>query len=334
MEHLNPLHYPPTHATHLNNMKSLLPSLLNPLLISRLHLLQLSTLQIINHAMDPHAPLLHRLLHNAIPPQLTDPILNILLNQQAHPLPLTHTAQLLRQLHPQRPKRQQPRIQHPQTAVPQRSAHTSTARMATKDDLLDLQMADGILDDSLGAEVGRVEDIGDIAVDEDVTGLEAEDGGFRDAGVGAADPEDFGRLALGEFGQQVGFGAVGLFGPVFVGFEAVGEVVWKRRRRREISWVCWGRVEDLGEERGKRTLGGHGGCFSSSRGGAIDSNSSSLEGGVSVQLPCEYPHERQAVTLLYSMKSDNIGAAGKSKHLKLDPLVERVPQRASRWWAM
>lgn len=67
--------------------------------------------------------------------------------------------------------------------------------MPAHDDVLHFQIADRVLDHGLAVQVGRGEDVGDVAVDEDVAGLEAEHGGFGDAGVGAADPEDLGVLA-------------------------------------------------------------------------------------------------------------------------------------------
>jgi len=85
--------------------------------------------------------------------------------------------------------------------------------------MLDLEVDDGVLDDGEGGQVGGCQDVCDVAMDEDIAGLEAEDGCFGDAGVGAADPEDFGRLAFGEGGEEVGvfFGDGG--GPGFVGLE-------------------------------------------------------------------------------------------------------------------
>ncbi len=78
------------------------------------------------------------------------------------------------------------------------------------------QKRDRVRDDGLRVQVRRGQDVGDVAVDEDVARLEAEDGGFGDAGVGAADPEDLGGLALGEGGEEVGFGLGEGLGPFFV----------------------------------------------------------------------------------------------------------------------
>ena len=47
-------------------------------------------------------------------------------------------------------------------------------------------MDDGVFDDGEDVEVGRCDDVGDVAVDEDFTGLEAEECGFGDTRVGAA----------------------------------------------------------------------------------------------------------------------------------------------------
>jgi hypothetical protein len=58
-----------------------------------------------------------------------------------------------------------------------------------ENDVLDFEVGDGVLDDGRGVDVGWGDDVGDVAVDEDVAGLEAEDGGFGAARVGAAEPD-------------------------------------------------------------------------------------------------------------------------------------------------
>lgn len=86
-------------------------------------------------------------------------------------------------------------------------------------------MHDGIADDAEGTEVARMQDVGNVAVDEDVARLEAADGGFGDAGVGAADPENLGALALGEGGEEVGLFGGGFLGPGLVLGEGAGDGV-------------------------------------------------------------------------------------------------------------
>ena len=97
--------------------------------------------------------------------------------------------------------------------------------MSAHDDVHDFEMRDGIGDDALAVDVGRGQDVGDVAVDEDVAGFEAEDGGFRDAGVGAADPEDLRLLAGSEGGEEVGLVVGCCLGPLFVLVEGEFEVI-------------------------------------------------------------------------------------------------------------
>lgn len=97
--------------------------------------------------------------------------------------------------------------------------------MSAHDHMFHLQKRNGVGDDGLRVQVRGGQDVGDVAVHEDVARLEAEDGGFGDAGVGAADPEDLGGLALGEGGEEVGFGFGEGLGPFFVLVEGVFEGV-------------------------------------------------------------------------------------------------------------
>jgi len=81
---------------------------------------------------------------------------------------------------------------------------------------------DGEFDDGEEADVGRVDDVGDVAVGEDITRFQAEEGGFGGAGVGAAEPEDLGGLAFGAGGEEVGVLLGGGGGPALVGLKGEG----------------------------------------------------------------------------------------------------------------
>lgn len=61
--------------------------------------------------------------------------------------------------------------------------------------MFDLEVYNRVFDHGCGVEVAGLDDVCDVAVHEDVSRLEAEDCGFRAAGVGAADPEDLWVLA-------------------------------------------------------------------------------------------------------------------------------------------
>ena len=64
-----------------------------------------------------------------------------------------------------------------------------------------------------------MEDIGDVAVHEDIARFEAEEGSLRAARVGAADPKDLGALALSQPWEEVRVFGVGLYSPSPVGLE-------------------------------------------------------------------------------------------------------------------
>lgn len=91
--------------------------------------------------------------------------------------------------------------------------------------MLDLQVCDCILNDGAGVDIGRADDVGDVAVDEDVTGLQSEDRGLGDARVGAAEPEDRGRLPSRERWEEGRVLVRFVRGPGGVGGERVGEGV-------------------------------------------------------------------------------------------------------------
>ena len=89
-------------------------------------------------------------------------------------------------------------------------------------------MRDGVGDHALAVEVRGREDVGDVAVHEDVAGLQAEQGRLGDARVGAADPEDLGLLARGEGGEEARVRVGGRLGPLLVLVQAVLEVICGR----------------------------------------------------------------------------------------------------------
>lgn len=88
---------------------------------------------------------------------------------------------------------------------------TAAAVVAADDDVLDAEVADGVVDDGHDIEVGVADEVGDVAVDEGLAGLEAGDLLGGDARVAAADPEILGVLALSEGGEEAGI-LLGLLG--------------------------------------------------------------------------------------------------------------------------
>jgi hypothetical protein len=77
----------------------------------------------------------------------------------------------------------------PQLGVSEGGTAAAAGRVSADDDVRDFEVHDGVLDHGLRVDVCGRDDVGDVAVDEDVSRVQAENCGFGDAGVGAADPD-------------------------------------------------------------------------------------------------------------------------------------------------
>lgn len=175
--------------------------------------------------MHLHAPLAHGVNHRRYPLEVVHPREDVLLREESAPLGRVHALQVIRVLLPQRAQRLQPDVEDIELRVGQRGGDAAARRVPADDDVLDLEVEDGELDDGQQADVGGVDDVGDVAVREDVAGLAAEDDALGDSRVGAAQPEDRGSLAFGVGGKEVGIFLLNLGGPLFVGLERFVESV-------------------------------------------------------------------------------------------------------------
>lgn len=61
--------------------------------------------------------------------------------------------------------------------------------MAAQNDVFDFEVDNGVFNDGHGIDVLGRNYVGDVAVDKDVTGGEAQDCGFGNARIGATDPD-------------------------------------------------------------------------------------------------------------------------------------------------
>ena len=84
------------------------------------------------------------------------------------------------------------------------SDHAAAAVMTADDHMADLEDIDGVLQDREEVEIGFCNDIGNIAMNEDLAGCESGDLIGGDATVRAADPEVLRALLVGEFGKKQG----------------------------------------------------------------------------------------------------------------------------------
>ncbi len=113
----------------------------------------------------------------------------------------------------------EPVVDEAELLIQQRGADAAAAVVADDHDVLHFEDLDGVLEDGEAVEIGVVDDVGDVAVNEDLAGAEAEDFVGGDAAVGATDPEVFRALDADEFFEKVGLLGLHLGGPGAVGFE-------------------------------------------------------------------------------------------------------------------
>ena len=83
----------------------------------------------------------------------------------------------------------QPVVGKPDTPVRERGGDPAAAEMPADDDVLDLEQIDRELHDREAIQVGMHDDVGDVAVDEELARGEVDDLVRGNAAVGAADPE-------------------------------------------------------------------------------------------------------------------------------------------------
>ena len=102
--------------------------------------------------------------------------------------------------------RVQPVVDEAAALAVDRRGDAAAAVMADDHDVLDLQHVDGELQDREVVGVLRRGEVGDVAVHEQLAGIEPDDFVGRHAAVGAADPEIFGRLLAFQAAEEAGVG--------------------------------------------------------------------------------------------------------------------------------
>jgi len=192
------------------------PGLNDLLRFAGLELPQGAAPNVIDEAMKLEPTLLNRVEHDAV------------LFQRAHTLQHVHLDQLqsgflggqrleeLEVLLAQPAQREEPGVDQAELLVGEGGLDATARGVAAQHDVLDLEVGDGVLDDGGGVEVTGVHDVGDVAVHEDVAGLQAQDGGLGAARVGAADPEDLRVLARRQLREEIGVFLRSPGGPVLV----------------------------------------------------------------------------------------------------------------------
>lgn len=154
-------------------------------------LLDASAADIKEHTVDLEAALGNSFADGGVVHEHLYAGLDVELRNADDPLLLVRDGvQLLRVVVADRLERQQPGVKNAADAgVRESTGRAAAGGVPAQNDVLDFEVGDGVLDHGRGVDVGGRNDVGDVAVDKDVAGLHAEDGGLGAAGVGAADPD-------------------------------------------------------------------------------------------------------------------------------------------------
>lgn len=185
----------------------------------------LSRADIVHPSVDLESSLIHGLLDVRVLEHRADLLHDVELHQLVALLLGRQAGQLLLVLCPHLANPPKPVVDEPQFLMAERGVDTSAAVVTAHDDMLHLEDLDSVLEDTERREIGRREKVGDVAVDKDLPGLEIENRGLRDTGVGASVPEDLGRLALCERRKEGGIGRGRSSGPLTVAVEDTAEQI-------------------------------------------------------------------------------------------------------------
>lgn len=165
-------------------------------LLLGVQLSQLARADVVDQAVDLQAALTHGVDDDGVLQQDLGARADVQLDQFQRPLLLVEGVQEVEVLLSDGPQRHQPRVDQAELLVVQGRGDATARGVPADDDVLDLEVLDGELDDRQRIDVSVDQDVGDVAVAEDLPGFETEDGRLGAARVRTADPEDLGRLAL------------------------------------------------------------------------------------------------------------------------------------------
>jgi hypothetical protein len=210
----------------LLELKSVVPALARLLVLSGIHLLQVTTVQPVQQTVNLQSALLNRVDHGRNTSQVVHTLLHVQPRERVLLIRVAQAVECLGILLADLAHRLEPDVEDVQLVVGQSGFHASAGSVAAEDDVLDLEVLDAELDGRQQGDVGRVDDIGDVAQHEDLAGLLAQHGGLGDARVAAANPQDVGRLALGAVLEELGVFGGDVRGPDLVGLEGGGELVF------------------------------------------------------------------------------------------------------------
>lgn len=134
---------------------------------------------VVNDTVELEVPLAHGVDNGRVHSDDLQTAKDVILSQSETFLLVVHLLKLIRVLHSELSHWLQPNVEETQSVVAEGSADTTAAGVAADKNVLDLEVLDSELNDREGVDVGSGDNVGDVAVDKDLTGLQTQDGCLR-----------------------------------------------------------------------------------------------------------------------------------------------------------
>ena len=195
------------------------------LLLGGLDDFELAVLDVVDDTVKLKVALGHGVNDSRVHSQSVETAQDVELTESVGLLSLgSHLLQLFRVLHSQLAHGLQPNVEQAKSGVSKSSIDTTTAGVAADENVFDLEVSNGELNNGKRVDVGGCDDVGDVAVDENLARLQAQNGRLGDTRVGTSDPENLGGLALCRLGEEVRVGLLHAGAPLLNALgEGVGE---------------------------------------------------------------------------------------------------------------
>jgi hypothetical protein len=117
----------------------------------------------------------------------------------------------------------QPVVDQAERRVPRRRLHAAASVMAAHDDVLDPQHVDCVLQHGQAVQVRVHDNVGDVAMDEELAGEQADDLVGRHAAVRAPDPQILRRLLPGQRREELRVARPRMCRPASVVLEEIAQ---------------------------------------------------------------------------------------------------------------
>jgi hypothetical protein len=146
-------------------------------LLGGLDNLELSVLDVVDDTVQLQVALSHGVDDGGVHSQSVETAQDVVLTESVGLRSLRlHLLQLFGVLHSELAHGLQPNVEQTKSGVSESGIDTATAGVAADENVFDLEVSNGELNNGKRVDVGGCDDVGNVAVDKDLTRLQAQDG--------------------------------------------------------------------------------------------------------------------------------------------------------------